>query len=104
MLVSHRFTRRRATPGTRAGSRSVGPRKRASDDIDKLEVDIDTPGHCGYHDDPPVGQPIAGKLRHLRPVVVSVASLLENGIVRAKSQCGQLRGAFRRVVQLNLSN
>ena len=37
-------------------------------------------------------------------VVVCVASLLENGIVRAKSQCGQLRGSLRRAGQLNLSN
>jgi hypothetical protein len=73
-----------------------GPGNRVSDGID-------TPGHCGYHDEPPVGKPTAG-IRHLRPVVVSVASLLENGIVRAKSQCGQLRGALRRVKQLNLSN
>jgi hypothetical protein len=36
--------------------------------------------------------------------MVSVASLLENGIVRAKSQCGQLHGVLRYAKQLNLSN
>ncbi len=82
------LTRRASHVGARRGL-SCGPRVTACGPFGPF----DTLVWRRYHDEPPVGRLIAGTW-HQR-LRVCAASLLENGTVRAKSQCGQPRGAFR---------